>query len=227
MMSGTRLGGAWVRVAVVALALGLGLTGSGCTITESSLPEFKNAHFYDAQGKFKEDAAKAAYFQLMEYHGYPINENIRKNLFVSDMGLGQFTDVGLAAVVLVNEKKWNYACLEVFLLPHQTIPEHWHVPVESEGIGPKMESWVVRYGSTFTYGAGEPTQGMIAKIPVCQAQFVSMLHEVPLGPGDVTGVGEPGEKHWQQAGPEGCILSEIATYHSGAAVRFSDPKIKF
>ena len=163
----------------------------------------------------------------MEHHGYPVNENIEKNLFVSDMGLGKFLEVGLGAAVLVNEQKWNYACLEVFLLPGQTIPEHWHVPLESEGIGPKMESWIVRYGSTYAYGAGEPTQGMVAKIPPCQTEFVSVRHEVPLRPGEVTGVGEPGEKHWQQAGPDGVILSEIATYHAGAAVRFSDPKIKF
>lgn len=190
-------------------------------------PTFANEDFYAPDGTFREDAARDAYLRLMAYHGYPVNESTRKDLFVSDMGLGRFTEVGLACVILVNDKEWSYAGLEVFLLPGQMIPEHWHVPIESDGVEPKMESWVVRHGCTFTYGVGEPTEPMAVKIPECQVPFVSVRHEKRLGPGEMTGVDRPLDKHWQLAGPEGCILTEFATYHSGAAVRFSDPKIQF
>jgi hypothetical protein len=30
-----------------------------------------------------------------------------------------------------------------------------------------------------------------------------------------------------QAGPQGAIFTEFSTFHTGEAVRFTDPKIKF
>ncbi len=189
--------------------------------------DLRNADFYTADGKFNEEAAKKAYFDMMQRFNYPVNETIRKNIFVSDMGLGKFTEVGLAAVVLINEKQSNYAALEVFLLPNQMIPEHWHVALPDDAVKEKLESWVVRYGTTFTYGAGDATDPIAVKIPDCQKGYVTVRHEQQLKPGESTGVAKVGDKHWQTAGPEGCILSEIATYHDGKAVRFSDPNIKF
>ena len=196
-------------------------------VPRRSMTPLNNADFYGADGKFNEEAAKKAYFDLMQYYRYPINDNIRNNIFVSDMALGKFTEVGLAAVILVNEQQANYAALEVFLLPNQMIPEHWHVALEDEGITAKMESWVVRYGATFTYGVGEASDPIAVKIPACQREFVTVLNERQLKPGEVTGIAKALDKHWQLAGPEGCILTEVATYHAGNAVRFSDPKIAF
>ncbi len=186
-----------------------------------------NATFYNAEGQFQEAAAKQAYLDLMSHFNYPVNDTIRENLFVSDMGLGKFTEVGLGVVLLVNEKEGNYAALEIFLLPNQMIPEHWHVALEAEGVTAKRESWVVRYGTTFTYGVGEPTDPITVKIPEGQKEFVTVLQEKQLKPGESTGIAAALDKHWQQAGPEGCIMTEVATYHDGTAVRFTDPKIKF
>lgn len=188
---------------------------------------FKNADFYTADGKFNEEAAKRAYFDLMAYYNYPVNDTVRKTVFVADMSLGKFTEVGLAAVMLVNEKEGNYAALDVFLLPGQMIPEHWHVPEPDQKVGAKLESWYVRYGSTFTYGVGEPTNPIAVKIPECQKEFVTVRHEKKLNPGDTTGVAKALDRHWQLAGDKGCIFTEVATYHAGSAVRFADPKIKF
>jgi len=190
-------------------------------------PVFNNADFYGPDGKFNEEAAKKAYLTLCRYFGYPMNETIRKNVFVADFGLGHFTEVGLGGVLWLSDKEASYASIEVFLLPNQMIPEHWHVPIEGEGVKPKMESWIVRYGSTFTYGEGEAAAKPAVTIHEIQAKHVTVMHEKAVRPGEVAGVGKVGEKHWQQAGPEGCILTEVSTYHTGAAVRFSDPKIKF
>jgi D-lyxose ketol-isomerase len=90
-----------------------------------------------------------------------------------------------------------------------------------------MESWIVRYGSTFTYGEGEAVAKPSVTIHEIEAKHVTVMHEKALRPGEVSGVAKLQEKHWQQAGPEGCILTEVSTYHTGAAVRFTDPKIKF
>jgi D-lyxose ketol-isomerase len=130
-------------------------------------------------------------------------------------------------VVWIDDKNAGYASLEVLLLPNQMIPEHWHVGLEDQKVPPKMESWVVRYGATFAYGDGEPTEKPSVKVHECQAKFVTARHETPIRPGEVVAVGKPLEKHWQQAGPEGCILTEMSTFHAGEAVKFNDPKIKF
>ena len=191
------------------------------------LPTYNNADFYTPDGKFNEEAAKKAYFDLMEYYNYPVNETTRKNLFVSDMGLGKFTEVGLGVVIMINEPQGNYAALEIFLLPNQMIPEHWHVGLPEADVKEKLESWVVRYGTTFTYGVGDATDPIAVKIPDCQKDLITVRHELQLKPGESTGVAKAGDKHWQLAGPEGCILTEVATYHDGKAVRFADPNVKF
>jgi len=188
---------------------------------------FNNSDFYGPDGKFNEQAAKEAYLKLCDYFGYPLKDKVRKDLGVTDFGLGRFTEVGVGFLAWTNDKQANYASLEVFLLPNQMIPEHWHVAVEEGKVPPKMESWVVRYGATFAYGDGEPTANPSVKVHECQAKFVTARHETPIRPGEVAGISKPMEKHWQQAGSEGCILTEMSTYHTGEAVKFTDPAIKF
>jgi D-lyxose ketol-isomerase len=186
-----------------------------------------NADFYDAQGKFKPEVAKEAYLRFLEAAQYPISQRLRKEMWMSDYGLGHFTEVGSGGVFWINNQKDNYASLEIFLLPGQMIPEHWHVPLPAEKVPVKMESWHVRWGSTYTYGEGEPTEKLAVKIPECQQKFVTVRHEKALQLGEATGLTRPEQKHWQQAGPEGAIVTETSTFHSGAAVRFNDPRIKF
>lgn len=41
-------------------------------------------------GKFDEAAAKKAYIEMMENLGYPISDNLRENMWVSDFALGDF-----------------------------------------------------------------------------------------------------------------------------------------
>ncbi len=186
-----------------------------------------NASFYDAQGKFKTETAKEVYLRFLEAAPYPIPERLRKEIWVSDFGLGHFTEVGLAGMFWVNNQKDNYTSLDFFLLPGQMIPEHWHVPLPADNVPVKMESWHVRWGSTYTYGEGEPADKLAVKIPECEQKYVTVRHEKALKLGDVAGLTRPQQKHWQQAGPEGAIVTETSTFHSGAAVRFTDPRIKF
>lgn len=212
---------------------GLGLAASSVHAAEGrrarqrQLPDFAAMKFYKDDGSFDQDQAKQAYLALLEYYRYPVNYNVRQNMFVADFGLKHFVEVGLGGVLWMGEKAGNYTSMEVILLPNQMIPEHWHVALDDEGVATKMESWVVRYGRTFTYGEGEPTEQIAVKVHDCQAQYVTVRSETALSPGEATGIKRPMEKHWQQAGPEGCILTEVSTYHDGRAVRFTDPKITF
>jgi D-lyxose ketol-isomerase len=224
------------RRAACATVLGIGgsllLTGQAPAAVRTrrrggATAALNNADFYDAQGKFKPEAAKEAYLRFLEAAQYPIADRLRKEIWVTDFALGHFTDVGLAGMFWVNNQKDNYTSLDFFLLPGQMIPEHWHVPLSAENVPVKMESWHVRWGSTYTYGGGEPTAKLAVTIPACEENHVTVRHEKALHVGDVAGIAIPEEKHWQQAGPQGAIVTETSTFHSGAAVRFTDPRIKF
>ena len=192
----------------------------------ATAPGRRNADFYQ-NGKFNEQAAKDAYLALLRQAAYPISDNLIKNLGVTDFSLGRFAEVGLGLVVWISEKQANYTSLDIFLLPNQVIPEHWHVGLESEGVVAKMESWLVRWGASYIYGEGEPTPKPGAKLPESEAKYLTVKRERLCKVGDVAGIGKPLEKHWQQAGPQGAIITEVSTYHAGAAVRFTNPNIKF
>lgn len=223
------------RRAACATALGMGggllLAGDAAAAPwirrRAVAPALNNADFYDAQGKFKPETAKEAYLRFLEAARYPISERLRKEMWMADFGVGHFTEVGVGGMFWVNNQKDNYTSLEMFLLPGQMIPEHWHVALPAENVPVKMESWHVRWGSTYTYGEGEPTEKLAVKIPECEQKYVTVRHEKALQLGEVTGLTRPEQKHWQQAGPEGAIVTETSTFHSGAAVRFTDPRIKF
>jgi hypothetical protein len=88
--------------------------------------QFENAYFYDANGKFLPEKARDALMALMQYHGYPVFPGLREKLWVSDYGIGQYAKVGLAAAIFVNNTDDHYMLLDIYLLPNQMLPEHWH-----------------------------------------------------------------------------------------------------
>jgi len=81
-----------------------GLSVAGCSPAEKATAKkpninFDNAYFYDAEGKFKPEAAKDALIALMKYHGYPVFPDVRDNLWISDYGAGQYAKMGLGAIL--------------------------------------------------------------------------------------------------------------------------------
>ena len=187
---------------------------------------FNNRDFYDAAGRFKEQAAKEAYVALMKGAGYPISDHVLKNLWIAEFGLGRFAEVGLGGSFWVNSKEWNYASVEIFLLPGQMIPEHWHVAIQTEKVVPKMESWIIRFGTGYAFGEGEPTAHPQARIPRSEAQHTTVRKETVIQVGQVAGLARPEEKHFLVAGAQGAIVTEVSTFHTGAAVRFTNPAAK-
>lgn len=188
------------------------------------MKKLRNEDFYGADGKFNAEAAKKAYFEMMEHFNYPICDRLHTAEFWAvDFGLGKFTEVGMAGIFWVNNKKDNYFGHEIYLLPGQMIPEHKHV--KTPDAGPKMEAWQPRHGWIHIYGEGTPTPGVEARIPDSHKQCAVARTEQKLLPGEVGMLAGAEQWHWMHA-PEGAIVTEYATYHDGAALRFSHPQVK-
>ena len=193
---------------------------------QRTVPVFNNADFYGADGKFNVEKGKDAIIELCRYHRYPIFPGMREKLWVSDYGLGQFTTLGLACIMIVNNVagEASYMMLEIFLLPNQMLPEHWHEKSDKAGCAQKNEGWLIRWGRSYVVGEGEanlPPEVVVPKIHMNGE--VTVRHCIVADPGDFVPLTRIGSRHWQLAGKEGVILTEVANAHDDKAVRHSDP----
>ena len=186
------------------------------------LPNYPNAHYYK-DGKFDVEVAKNAVIELLEYHGYLVYPTLKENLYVTDFDIGKFTEVGLACVMFANklDGEFSYMIQDIFLMPNQMLPEHWHIkPADAKVSGPqKDEGWFVRWGRSYVIGEGEPNLPPEVKVPAAHGA-VTVEHCTVADPGVFVGLSKVGTHHWQFAGHEGVILTEVANYHDGKSVRF-------
>lgn len=200
---------------------GLGLTGSALGAARSGL-KFTNADFNSADGQFQVEKAKDAITALCRHHGYPVFPGMRDKLWISDYGLSRFAELGLAACVFVNNVEDRYMLLDLFILPGQMLPEHWHVA--ADGLPEKREGWLVRWGTSHIVGLGSPNLGPDVVVPKCHwGGRVTVEHETVAGPGTFVPLAKPESRHWQFGGPEGAIVTEVANVHANAGVRHTDP----
>lgn len=207
---------------------------SGCTCPmkgpcakiarQKSAIAFDNASFYGKDGKFDVEKGKDAVLALAAHHGYPVFPGMRERLWVSDYGTGQFTKLGLAAFMFKNNEEDRYMLMDLFLMPGQMLPEHWHL--DSDKNPAKREGWLVRWGLSHIVGEGEPNLGAGVVVPACHMNgTVTVKHEVVAGPGTFVPLSRVTSRHWQLAGPEGAIITEVANVHTDSAVRHSDSVI--
>jgi D-lyxose ketol-isomerase len=181
---------------------------------------FDNASFYK-DGKFDVEKGKDAVMALATYHGYPVFPGMREGLWVSDYNTGQFMKLGLAAFMFKNNEEDRYMLMDLFLMPGQMLPEHWHI--DSEKNPAKREGWLVRSGLSHIVGEGEPNLGPDVVIPACHMQATATVkHEVVAKPGMFVPLSRVTSRHWQLAGVEGAIITEVANVHTDSAVRHSD-----
>ena len=151
----------------------------------------------------------------------------KERLWISDYGIGHFTEVGLSCVGFVNHVagERSFMLQDLFLLPGQMLPEHWHIkPEKTENCAQKDEGWLIRWGRSYVVGIGEPN--LPPEIVVPKSHWggrVETKHCTIADPGDYVQLAQVGSKHWQMAGKEGVILSEVANAHDNASVRHSDP----
>ena len=188
------------------------------------LGPFRNEDYYREDGSFDVEKAKKSYYEMMEFHGYPIPDRLRTEEFWTlDFGLGKFTEVGMAGIFWVNNQRDNYFGHEIYLLPGQMIPEHKHVATPNAS--PKMEAWQPRHGWVTIYGEGKATEGVMDRVPSTHKGCVQACKEQKLLPGEVGILAGAEQWHWMLAGPEGAIVTEYATYHDGDGLRFSHPDV--
>jgi hypothetical protein len=185
----------------------------------------KNSDFYK-EGKFDQEAAKKAYFDLMKDFDYPIPPSLREGLWVLDFALGRFTEAGMGGIFWINqnEKDGGYLGHEIYLLPGQMIPEHWHV--KTDAAGPKVEGWHLRYGETVLFGEGDPTPELETRIPESERKCVTVRHGTLLALGEVGKLNRAEARHFMVAGNKGCIVTEYASYHDMKGLRFTNPGAK-
>jgi D-lyxose ketol-isomerase len=124
--------------------------------------------------------------------------------------------------MFVNSVEDQYMLMDIFLLPNQMLPEHWHL--EGEGNPAKREGWLVRWGLSHIVGIGEPNLSKEVVVPKSHwSGKVTTEHETVATPGKFVGLAKVGTRHWQYAGPEGAIITEVANVHTNSAVRHTDP----
>ena len=182
---------------------------------------YPNSYFYDKDGKFLPEKAKDAYIALMKRHGYPVFEGIREQLWITDYGKGEFAKLGLGAVMFMNNEKDHYMLMDIYLLPNQMLPEHWHLATDKNP--EKIEGWLVRHGLSHIVGEGDPNLGPDVVVPKCHdGGNVTVKHEVVTKPGQFVALNRVGAHHWQLAGPDGAIITEVANVHDNSGVRHQD-----
>jgi D-lyxose ketol-isomerase len=185
----------------------------------------KNSDFYK-DGKLDQEAAKKAYFDMMKDFDYPIPASLREGLWVLDFALGHFAEAGMGGIFWINqnEKDGGYLGHEIYLLPGQMIPEHWHVKTEA---GPaKMEAWHLRHGGVTLMGEGDATPNAEQFIPPGEVKCTTVRRATTLQPGGIGKLDRVEGKHFMVGGPKGCIVTEYATFHDMKGLRFTNPDVK-
>jgi D-lyxose ketol-isomerase len=187
---------------------------------------FPNSYYYDAKGNFVEERAKDAIIAMLEYHGYSMFDGLRDKIFATDYNSGQFAQVGLSGIMYENNQTNLYMLLDIFLLPNQMLAEHWHV--DGETTAAKREGWLVRWGKSYIAGVGVDNMSEFPEIKIPEVHWdgkVEAKHIILAKPGDFLNLTEVLSRHWQMAGDEGAIITEVANFADGAAVKRSDPKM--
>ena len=139
---------------------------------------------------------------------------------IADCGLGEIMTTGLQLITYINTDRC--CAKELVLFAHQLFPEHRHPPV---GADPgKEETFRCRQGTLYLYVEGAPTSNPQATPPATRRPFLTVWHEIILQPGDQYTL-QPNIKHWFQAGPAGCIVSEFSTRSTDEHDVFTDPAI--
>ena len=175
--------GALKGMAAGAAAVHLLGSRAGAAEESGELPAWKNEDFYK-DGKFDAEAAKKAYYTLMEFHKFPVMPVLKTDQFwVQDFGIGSFIDTGMAGIFYINNLKDNYFLHDIWLLPGQMIPEHCHM--KTAAAGPKMEAWLVRHGMAWMYGVGTPNPGDEDRIPMSHRKIAVARKATKATPGEV------------------------------------------
>ena len=165
---------------------------------------------------YNQQVARA--LQFYEQAGIILSDEEKAKIEVVDFDIGIVNDVGLQLLTYINTER--VCAKEMVLFPHQTCPEHKHVP--TNGMQGKEETFRCRYGKVYLYVPGEGDQENIqARLPKTE---VSVFHEIVLNPGEQYTI-YPETWHWFQAGENGAVISEFSTRSTDETDQFTDPRL--
>lgn len=185
--------------------------------------KYTNKDFYK-NGKFDGETALKAYLEMFEHYGVPFTQFMKDNMWISDFELGDFEHTGMAGVFWVNDSINGHFGHEIYLLPGQMIPEHRHEATASYPA--KFESWMVRNGSAFNFGIGEPTPNA-PQLPESQQKSITVSNFAIMEVGDILPLKKLLSQHFLLAGENGAIISEFGTYQDGNGLKFTNPNAIF
>jgi hypothetical protein len=238
----------------MALCAGMLLQGCATNSVQQSEKAVKmvdGKDFY-VEGALDADKVKQAYFEMFERFNYPVPDILKTDEFwVCDFDQGDILALGMGGIFWINEKgeykdagagqysgkykdqQFGYLLHEIFMLPGQTLPEHRHIGGPEE-YAPKMEAWQVRYGEAYFYGEYQHSDEVLisvwpeAKRPWGYGEdwFKSKyIAKRDAKTNQMYVMSDPESWHGLVAGPEGLIITEVATYHNH--VMFSKPGMEF
>lgn len=143
----------------------------------------------------------------------------QETIKAADFGLNHLEKEGAQILTLLETGRIGVKVIVLF--PYQTLPEHWHPPVEDDP--GKEESFRVIAGTLYFYIPGENTlkKGLI---PEGKEECYTARHEIIMKPADQITV-EPGKIHWLQAGSEGAVVYSFSTCVRDVLDGFTDPNI--
>jgi hypothetical protein len=196
-------------------------TENNATMEKVYQKKYTNADFYK-DGVLQQDVVLAAYKEMMAFYGVDWTPTLEKDFWGIDFGLGDIEHVGMGGIFWYNDAEHGYFGHEIYLLPGQMIPEHWHVATAYPA---KHEAWRVNKGWVYNFGTGEATPNAPA-MPASQEGNITVKNFVVQRPDEVTSLKETESPHFLMAGPEGAIVTEYGTYHDGEGLRLRNPKAK-
>lgn len=184
--------------------------------------KYTNADYYK-DGKIQPEVVKKAYLEMLESYGVPFSKTLQSGIWMTDFNLGDFEHVGMAGIFWINNAEHGYFGHEIYLLPGQMIPEHAHLATTFPA---KFEAWKVNHGWCYNFGIGDPTVNPPA-LPESQKGAITSLNFVRQEVDEVVELKKIESPHFLLAGDNGAIITEFATYHDGAGLRFTNPKVVF
>ncbi|MGV8134293.1 MAG: hypothetical protein AB2L20_03685 [Mangrovibacterium sp.] len=214
------------KMILVALAISL-LTACSPKMKEKTemkayTKKYTNTDFYK-DGKIQPEVAKKAYTEMLEAYGVPFSNTLKAGIWITDFNLGDFENVGMAGIFWINDAEHSYFGHEIYLLPGQMIPEHTHIATQYPA---KHESWKVNHGWCYNFGIGDPAAHPPV-LPESQKGYITSLNFVRQNVDEVISLKKIESPHFLLAGENGAIVTEYATYHDGAGLRFTNPNVVF
>lgn len=215
-----------------------GITTQSTTSAEASeasaegerkaMKKYTNADFYK-DGVFQADVAFRAYYEMFESFDYALADKLRtfrnNEFWAVDFGLGDFENVGMGGIFWYNDKEHGYFGHDIYLLPYQMIPEHYHLPAEDRPA--KHESWLVKNGNIFNFGVGGTlTPALKSMLPKSQldAGAITCFSMEELNVGDLRSLSKLEDPHFMMGGCNGAIVTEFGTFHSMKGLNFTNKK---